>query len=375
MREVSEHFLTIAFIIAVSLSVLGIIYEPGVPSLIAFVFITISCSPLLIVGCVKPSGDYRAITPPHPVVFWMGVAAGFANVLVLIRLTGNSLTDVLSLEGALRIASEATVMRYLDGVANGNSLLMAFSLFLVCRLGLSVGQVSRLRVLVAFVPLLVLSIISTAKYPLYVGICFYIAGFFSSRTLVSALPILPRYIIVIGVGGILIGSLSMFFRGAEIGVLFGPLFHYVLAPFPAFGMWLTESSAIVCCEFGAFSFIGPLDMIGLVERQPGVFIDEYFIHEKQTNIMTAWKYLVIDYSILGPFLLNMLVVTTWLTLRLFKSQALMRSLELFVIFATLLSIVVTPFVHNSVTLALIASALAYFVHDRDFFEQFSLVRP
>jgi hypothetical protein len=110
-----------------------------------------------------------------------------------------------------------------------------------------------------------------------------------------------------------------------------------------------------CCTFGSLSFSGPFDALGLATRNAGVFDRSVMVHGRWTNIYTAFRYLVQDFSLVGPFLLACWLVVVDATLRTLGSTALARQLAGFVIFAALMSGNVTPFVHNSVALAVFLS--------------------
>jgi hypothetical protein len=56
--------------------------------------------------------------------------------------------------------------------------------------------------------------------------------------------------------------------GSDVSLqLSAQLAHYVFAQYQAFGLWLMSHYAD-CCSLGATAFIGPLSLLGLVDRPP-----------------------------------------------------------------------------------------------------------
>lgn len=352
----------VAFYIVVGYAALGIAYAPGADAVTAFLYIAVSAAPLAFALPARPQALYRVRRPPPAPLYWGCLVAGFANVGLVALSSGNTLADLFSVEGVLRIAAASTVQRYTEGAASGNPVLMALALFLLYRTGAAAQRVGALKTMLAFLPLVAYAVVSTEKYPLLLGASFFMTGYLTTRPLALALPGIVRYASYFLVFGLALGVLALLTKGRE-GDLVGQLLHYVLAPFAAFGAWLGGVGTSACCEFGALTFIGPLDAAGIVERRLGVFEDEYFVHGRSTNIMTAWKYLVSDFSVVGPFALNLLLLACWTAAQRLHNQAMSGALNIVVVFAALVSMVVTPFVHNSVVLAL-ALSLASFLMAR-----------
>ena len=342
----------IAFLVFVGYASLGLLYAPGIESLVAWTFITVSCAPLLLAG-----GDGRAsqgvkFGPPNPVLFLGIVALGVLNVTLVAKSVGQPVTDLLSIEGIVRVASLATTRRYELQGASGNPILLALSLWLVFRIGAATGGIRKTTQVAALLPLIAYSAISTEKWPLFLTGVFFFAGIFlafpSKKSIWTAL----RYLAVAAPVVVLFSGLAMILRGfaGALPSLAGGLLHYILAPYPALGSWLIQASGSACCALGGLSFIGPLDAFGLVSRGAGVFEKSVLVHGVETNIFTAFRYLAQDFSLVGPFLISIGVAVVHIGLRTMGSTAWSRQLAGFMIFCSLLSVNVTPFVHNSTAL-------------------------
>jgi hypothetical protein len=89
----------------------------------------------------------------------------------------------------------------------------------------------------------------------------------------------------------------------------------VLAPYSALGHWLVEEASLWSLGFGALTFIGPMSALGLVQREAGVYTVNFGLYGMETNIYTAWRYLVEDFSLFGPTLSSALARLFFLFLR------------------------------------------------------------
>jgi oligosaccharide repeat unit polymerase len=174
------------------------------------------------------------------------------------------------------------------------------------------------------------------------------------------------------VGAFVVGIISMVIRSGQetpqtvfqiAGTFYGGIAHYLFAQYQAFGIWLSEHY-MDCCSGGRYSFAGPASYLGISDRLQGVFADVVVIYGKETNIYTAWRYLVQDFSVLGPFL----IVATYAIVYRWSIQQRKRGISLALTtllwLTTFLQINTTLFVHNSVALAALACAAASAVYFR-----------
>lgn len=349
-----------AFLICLFYALAGVLYAPGLQSLTALVFISMSAAPLLLAA--GRSFVAPAVQHPRPTaLFFMIVfGLGFLNLVVIAVGLERDPLELLSFEGFVLTAAAATTNRYVDQGASGNPLLMALSLFLLYRVGASSDRLPRWQQLLAFVPVLLYTLLSTEKWPLFLAGAFYIAGMFSAFTERQALTRLVRVSAVFAVLGLILAGSAQFMRGFDGDVLEVPamLLHYVLAPFPALGSWLIGNASDYCCSLGKFTFIGAANQLGIVHREAGVFTDNYVIYDLETNIYSSWRYLIQDFSVAGPVLINTCIALLYLRCQEQGFLAAGRVIRGLMVLSALFSLSVTPFVHNSVALATTLS-LAY----------------
>lgn len=351
-----------AFWSCIALAALGVLYAPGVYTAASFVFIALSCLPLFLAGLCEPAIRDDAHEPPGPALFWGVFALGLANLAVVAWSVERSPHEILSPQGFVSIAVASTTKRYLEGGSSGNPVVLALSLFLLYRLGAADSSVRWRRKLLGFLPLLMYTLLTTEKWPLFLSGIFFLSGLFVSRPLGPAARAASRYLaLFVVLGGGLAGA-ALLLRGgeAELWELPIPLLYYVLAPYSALGHWLVEEASLWSLGFGALTFIGPMSALGLVQREAGVYTVNFGLYGMETNIYTAWRYLVEDFSLFGPFLFNLALALLFFLFLRVRRHAAARAVAGFAIFCAFLSLNVTPFVHNSVAFGM-ALSLAYTV--------------
>lgn len=342
-----------AFLICVTYALAGLAYAPGADGLMALVFIAASASPLLLAG--RATLHLPAVRHPTPsiVLYSLLWALGMLNLAVIAIGLGRSPLELLEPESFVLAAAEATARRYTEESGSGNPLLLATSLLLLYWVGATADRVWRLFQVLAFVPLLLYTLLSTEKWPMFLAGAFYISGVFAGFGQRDALRRTARVAVVFGAFGFGLAGVALVMRGFDGDLLELPaqLLHYVLAPFPALGHWLMGPASDSCCGLGLYTFIGAANQLGLTQREAGVFADNFTIYGEETNIYSAWRYLVQDFSVIGPALINLVLALTCLRCLDRDLAPVARGIQGFVVLAATLSLAVTPFVHNSVALA------------------------
>lgn len=349
-----------AFLISVSYAILGFLYAPGANTFVALVFIFISCTPFAIGALYEPRAFVNVHRAPSQLLFWGVFALGLANLVIIAVSVDMSPVDIISPVGFVSIAGASTVRRYEEQSSSGSPILLALSLLLVYRIGATDAAVSAWRKVLGFLPLLLYSLLSTEKWPMFLAFVFFLSGLFISRPYQEARDVALRYVMMFIVLGAGLAGLALVLRGfdGDLIELSKQLLHYMLAPYPALGSWLITDASRQCCTFGALSFIGPLDALGTVHREAGVYLVNFIIYGIETNIYTVWRYLVQDFSLLGPFLLNSMMAFIFIALRTIRWVPASLAVSGFATISAILSTNVTPFVHNSVAFAMVL-ALSY----------------
>lgn len=349
-----------AFIIFLLYSVAGFFYSPSVDSLVALCFITLSSLPLLLAS----GSVYRLPGLRHPppgilfIIFF--IIIGVLNLVVIANRFGFSGFEILNPIEFAVISSVSTESRYSDQGSSGNPFLLSLSLFLIYRIGTASNRINILWQALSFMPVFLYALLTTEKWPLFLSVAFYITGIFAAESETQALNRSKKLAVVVVPAGFVLGGIALCLRGFDRSTFEVPniLLHYILAPFSALGHWLVNYSIDSCCEAGKFTFIGLGNLLGLLQREAGVFSENYVIYGMETNIYTSWRYLVQDFSIYGPLLICIGISLIFITFKSVRFISGIRVLKLFLVFTALISVNVTPFVHNTTGLAL-ALALAF----------------
>lgn len=352
-----------AFLICTCYAFFGFLYSPSEFTIFALIFIVISASPLLLAGRASiklPAVDHNS---PSAGIICIGVFIGFSNLALIAISAGYSVVDLLDPNGFVLIAADSTTKRYTEGGSSGNPVLLAISLTLCYSVGASAQRLSVISKFSPFIPTILYTLLSTEKWPTFLGGAFYIVGVFAGQSEASAMRKIVRTLLLFSFLGLALGVLALIMRGYEGDLLLIPaqLLHYILAPFHALGYWLTvKGGDLAWGGLGRYTFIGIATQLGVITRDAGVYSENVTIYGIETNIYSSWRYLVEDWSVVGPVSINLALSLIFLLLIHLKFIRAAHLLRCFLILCAVLSLNVTPFVHNSVSLAaFLALSLTY----------------
>ncbi len=349
-----------AYLIIITYAFFGCAYAPGSDSLLAFLFISLSCFPILIAGIVEKKDTSMIFRKPGGLVYWTIILLGLFNLIVIAHSVNKGIGDLFSMQGITSIASDSTVRRYTEGGNSGNPLILSFSLLLLYIIGTVERFIPAWKKLLAFLPIILYTVITTEKAVLFFGCIFFLTGLFASNTDRVALGRALKYVVLFCLFGFFIIGVALVLRGFSAGISGGleMVLNYLFAPYPAFGNWLYNNASVQCCTLGSLTFSGPLSAIGLTQRVSGVFVNNYVIYGLETNVYTGFRYLVQDFSIIGPFVFCLILSGFYSFTNFSGYRRLNQVIRTFTIFCALLSIACTPFVYNSILLS-ICMALSY----------------
>lgn len=357
----------LCYIVTILFAIGGAVFNDfSQASMLAFLFIAVSALPLLICALDTPalvSGTYVQSSRLAALrLVFLGLA--IINVVVFVLGQGFRIADLFSPEGILQIAQQATADRYELGSTSGNPLLVC-AVFVNAFLWAGARMPFLFALLIGLIPAAVYSILSTEKWPLYCAMSFFLTNMLLLRAIEGRRLGLASF----GPAALLTvpaALLSLVMRqgisegGAAVdasGELTYMLAHYMFGGYEAFGQWL-GAHYDSCCTLGFYTFVGPASVLGLGERQQGVFEENIVVQGLETNIYTAWRYLAEDFSIIGPILLVSAYALGYRYCVLSHKPRAAMALFTILVVATLLQINTTVFVHNSVALAALACAIA-----------------
>tara|TARA_B100000780_G_C21125611_1_gene456636 strand:+ start:1050 stop:2120 length:1071 start_codon:yes stop_codon:yes gene_type:complete len=335
------------------------VLNPGFYTFTAFIFILVATSPyfLLIGDKGYFVNDIKALSS---FIFITVLALGFSNLGWIAISAGYEPSILLSTEGLGLVAAESVVIRYQDGQSNsGNPVILAFSLWLIFRLSLGGVKHSRYKIGLAFLPLIGYTILTTEKFALLLGLAFYAVGalsFGSFRDNLSTIWKSSWYSLLL----VPILLLSMLMRGHEssdFSAFLYQLLSYVFFQYYGLGFWLVEKYNDAQLMFGSLTFAGPLSALDIVERKSGIYSYSYSIKGLQSNIYTAYRNISEDFSIYFPFIFNLFISILYLHFHAYRFKSGLVLLKIFLLFFVVLSFTTTPFVYNSVVLAIVLCLL------------------
>jgi len=148
--------------------------------------------------------------------------------------------------------------------------------------------------------------------------------------------------------------------GGESEFIFYPIIYTlksaVLGSTTAFTTWLQNYNQHNMA-FGLYTFAGPMDIIGLNERQLGFYSEFISLPNGYSNIYTAFRGLIHDFSITGSILICFFIgIFAQLSYQRCKDGNIIWLIPLSLFFAfTLFSPFISIFSSNSVTMAWVIS--------------------
>lgn len=355
----------IAFYVFVAYALGGVLYYPSQYSLFSFMFILVSSLPFLFAEKLSKYESHSNYSKVNPIIFFGILVLGVINLKIIANNVGSSFFDIFSLSGIKSIALESTTRRYEhDSLAHsGSPIILALSLWLVFRAGTQDNKTNAIYTVLTFIPILMYTILTTEKWPSFLGGIFFVTGLVVSndyKMLIKILKGKAKYALLF----VLLMLLSLILRGFEGGVLkaIRLLFHYLFAQYNSFGYWYFNMNDFNL-SFGTLTFIGPLDYIGIASRSAGVFAQSLYYYGEPTNIYTAFRYIVQDFSILAPLIFNSIFALFYILFNHAKSR-LVSVVQVFTLFCAFLSTNTTPFVHNSVMLGVLLAIWSDIICER-----------
>ncbi|MEJ6008153.1 oligosaccharide repeat unit polymerase [Paucibacter sp. AS339] len=341
----------------------GLAYAPSFGAVIALLMIAILSSPLLFLHSplatgVAEGGSARSVN----VALLIAFLAGGANLVFIINSVGADPSMMFDFEGISEIAVKSTINRYEENVDSnsGNPLILALSLFIVFYIKLN--EDGLIKSSLALIPILLYSIFTTEKWPSFLGVVFFLCAIFAGG-IEQQRRHLAKILALLGVVLILMMLTLIIRSGSEdVFEIFPHFGNYLFAQYKGFGDWFVNEYDSDILGLGPSSFMGPLNALGFIRRESGGGFSSYELYGLESNIYTAFRYLLSDFGVLGVFLINTGIVVVFNYLGKVGARSMQLSLYCFMLFCAILSINVTPFAHNSTALAIAVSSLYFGIY-------------
>lgn len=348
----------------------ALLYIPSIYTFFGFVCIFLLSFPFLVAyrltGEIENKIKIDFPQVPFPIII-IGFLIGMTNLYFIANNVGGNIGDILSIDGVRSISYKATSIRYEKSSTSnsGNPYILAISLFFIFILGLKNNRSNtikdRIKIVLMFVPILLYTVLTTEKWPAFLGFVFYFSGIFYSNDLKGIFRFLVNNAKYLALIPLLVISTIMIRSGETESIisLLNMVFHYVLSPFYGLGFWLVNSYHDITLSLGEYTLIGPLSFFSSftgVFRNSGVFLENYHVYGNVTNIYTAFRYLIQDFSIQGVLLLNVIIAIFYSAFVRNGKYKLSEIIRLILVFCALLSLNVTIAVHNSILLSILMCA-------------------
>ncbi|NAZ70716.1 O-antigen polymerase [Vibrio toranzoniae] len=356
----------IVFMIFMLYPIAALLYIPSFYTFVGLVCVFLLSFPFLVT--YRFTGEIESKIkmdfPQVPfIVVLFGFLVGLVNLYIISSNVGGGVGDIFSIDGIRTISYKSTLIRYEKSstVNSGNPYILAISLFMVFVVGLRQNNSSKMKIVLLFIPIFLYTVLTTEKWPAFLGFVFYFSGIFYSNDLRGISTFLRQNAKYLALIPVLVISTIMIRSGEteSISSLLNMVFHYVLSPFYGLGFWLVNSYHDVTLSLGEYTLIGPLSFFSSftgVFRNSGVFLENYYVYGNVTNIYTAFRYLIQDFSIQGVLLLNVIISIFYSSFVRNKKYELSEVIRLVLVFCALLSLNVTIAVHNSILLSILMCA-------------------
>ncbi len=336
--------------------------------------LSMACAAGSVIAYKPPSIDYLVSNEPNKTnpshlfrPLWVLILISFGGVILLFRHALNTYNFGYYSMGWVSIPNLIAVDRY-SGYIN-YPFIIKYSLYciypanLLGGLLLSVRQISFKMKVLTVVPLLlalVLGIIEGARTSILLGLVLFFSAWMSGAMIND--PHFnkkkPYLKIAISSGGLILGFTAFFVliqwlrQGMDsiiVDLLMDQIRAYFFGYLAAFTQWIgTIDSPNL--SGGLTTFAGPFNLLGVMERSLGFYDPANISLGISTNIFTALRGLVIDFSIPGSILIAF-IVGFYLQLSYQRgiSGTIINTLPISIFYAfTLYSPLISIFHYNSI---------------------------
>lgn len=258
----------------------------------------------------------------------LGIGFGYVAVAIILYTQGISISSLTNIDMLATTAHEFSVARYEDSYRMPAlaRLMLSVNYVSVAISGIIVGAgnsfywnkrggVRKILLFMPLTPQIILSIIMTTRaqvlYEMIVWGSFFIAAaIFSKDTGIHKLmqfKKLALLILVVFFVFVMFVSLQ-FLRGGitDFSRIWEILEHLRKWPFGSiagFAIWFDSNAKISNLSFGAYTFAGLFDLVGIKSRETGLYIDYVDLGGgAYGNIYTAFRGLFEDFGIIGAYI-------------------------------------------------------------------------
>lgn len=279
---------------------------------------------------------YRFYTTRGKSLLTIFLVLSFFQPVQTILSGGFSLSSLLDFNTLLEVNNQLSIDRYSDNTHNTSSLGQIFLVFqYLCPLfGGTVYNMFQTKKwkyisIAALLPCLFSTLTQGVKMAFITGVMLWFVGYICISLCFHIKPKIKFKHIVIGVVGIslffTVLILSMMFRIGRFdmdtfAIVLGKFIAYAFGHISAFDQWLYESSdTFLPHTFGAKTFFGISNYLGILKREQGVFTEMYIVTKDggMSNVFTIFRLLIDDFGTLGVLLY--LVIIGYINQHIYKN--------------------------------------------------------
>lgn len=311
-------------------------------------------------------------------VLLVSVVLGLASSAVFAVKSGVSLADVLDLQRLVVLSNQLYVARYAETGAPPAPPLLSQVLLPFVYLAPIVGGLVyvfrrrwtwRLLALLSLLPAIAVTVLQTTKAAILFSASFWLASYFAARLRTGELRVFTRGHLV--VGAVLGVVVTVFFFAVGLArlastdtsllsVVFLKLATAAFGHMSVFSQWLGQYwNDPFHPTLGAYTFSGPLELMGFSQRIPGIFENVIeLVAGESSNIYTGFRPLIQDFTMPGAIvILLVLGVVSGIAFRRVAAGRWAAAPVLVAAYVTILWTPITWFwIYNSLTATVVGLA-------------------
>jgi oligosaccharide repeat unit polymerase len=310
-------------------------------------------------------------------VVFISILLGLGSSAVFAAASNVSVSDLFDIQKLVVVSNQLYVQRY-DELPPAPPLLSQAFLPFVFLAPAAAGVLFVLRrerkwkavALLAFVPAIAVTVLQTTKAAVLFAMIFWLSGYFAARLRAGNTAVFTKgHVAVAAVGGTV---LTIFFFAVSLArmastdaslldLVMRKMLTAAFGHMTVFSKWLAEYwNQQTDPSLGAIVFAGPLEMLGIGHRIPGVFENVVDLVVGETsNIYTGFRPLIEDFTIPGA--LVVLAIVGFVGGVGFRRVAMGKwsglPLLLITYYTTMASPIAWIWIYNSLTATLVAVAV------------------
>ena len=317
--------------------------------------------------------------------FYFSVAAGFMSLYFLLHDAGVRFTELFDKGRLIEVSKVFTDNRYAGERLSPLTMLCLMISYSGCLTGGRIFILSRdiygkLKAPVVLLPVLLFTVVYTARAVFIFAVVLFIASLLSHYILLNKKKVLffsNKTFAIILAGLVVIPVLFFITQAARMGISkisvssFGSIIEHLKVYFSgnvsAFSFWFEERSAGIL-SYGAFTFAGLNEWLGGDARDLGIYNKAIDLsgHMQFSNVYTLFRFLIDDFGLAGTliFWFALGIFCRWVYGRILKGDFIAAAIHAGLFAWLLFSFITSIFAYNTVLFAWLIFVLITFASER-----------